>query len=210
MATELQNRANRANAQESTGPISEAGKSAVRLNATRHGLLSTAPVVAGEDAAEYDALCVQLKSELQPVGTIEEQLTARMAGAMWRLRRLAHIEAGVLTHYAAGAYADAAECVAESHTTVTASNSEMLDALLNGTVTVNDEDGYTAAHAVAEEARQAQLSAAALMGAAYISDAGGADALTKLSRYEVMLERGLYRAHDELRRLQESRNSAAG
>jgi hypothetical protein len=46
------------------------------------------------------------------------------------------------------------------------------------------------------------------MGAAYEADAGGADALTKLSRYETTIERGLYRAHDELQRLQQNRNAA--
>ncbi len=205
MATELQVRANRANALKSTGAQSAAGKAAVRLNATRHGLLSRAPVMAGEDEAEYSALCDQLHSELAPVGIIETQLVGRMAGCLWRLRRLSHIEAGVLTYHAAGAYAEAAETVAASHTRTEGGFNELLASMDDGCVTVLDEAAHGAALAVADEARAARLSDSALLGAAYQSDAGGADALTKLARYEVMLERSLYRAGEELRRLQEAR-----
>jgi hypothetical protein len=80
MATELQKRANRANSLKSTGPISDAGKVAVRLNATRHGLLSKAPIMAGESEEEYGALRSQLQSELCPVGIMEGQLCERLAG----------------------------------------------------------------------------------------------------------------------------------
>ncbi len=201
MATELQVRANRANALKSTGPQSGAGKAAVCLNATRHGLLSRAPVMAGEDEAEYSALCEQLHGELAPVGIIETQLVGRMAGTLWRLRRLSHIEAGLLTYHAAGAYADAAETVAASHTKTENAWGDMEFE----TVTVLDEAAHGAALAVADEARAARLCDGALLGAAYQSDAGGADALTKLARYEVMLERSLYRAGEELRRKQEAR-----
>ncbi len=208
MTTQLQTRANKANALKSTGPKSEAGRMAVRLNATRHGLLSRAPIMAGEDADEYTALCAKLADELQPRGIIEEQLTARIAGALWRLRRAAHIEAGLFTHHAARAYAEAAEDVAKSHTVTTGGMDEIIAALDESTVTVVNEDAHESALQIAEDARQTQLSESALMGAAYEADAGGADALTKLSRYETTIERGLYRAHDELQRLQQNRNAA--
>lgn len=209
MSSELQKRANKANAQKSTGPTSETGKIAVRLNAVRHGLLSRAPVVAGEDADEYTALCAQLNQELQPVGIIETQLAARIAGALWRLRRLAHIEAGLLTHYAAGVYADAADEVAKSHTVTTGGLDDLIAGLSHEVVTVTDDEAHDAATSAANEARAVRLSESALLGAAYAADAGGADAITKLSRYETTIERGLYRAHDELRRLQELRKADA-
>lgn len=205
MATELQVRANRANASKSSGPQSDAGKAVVRLNAVRHGLLSRAPVMVGEDSEEYVALCEQLKEELKPVGIIEEQLVGRMTNALWRLRRLSHIEAGLLTYHAANAYADAAETVAASHTRVDAGMGEILAAMNHGSVTVTDEKEHSAALSAANESRAACLSDGALLGAAYASDAGGADALTKLSRYEVTLERSLYRANEELRGLQSAR-----
>jgi hypothetical protein len=205
MTTELQVRANRANALKSTGPKTEAGRAAVRLNAVRHGLLSSAPVVAGEDAGEHSALCEQLKGELKPVGILEEQIVARMAGALWRLRRLSHIEAGLLTGSVAQAYAEAADAQAKSFTRTEGGIHEMLAGMNDERVVVLDEAAHGAAKAAADEARAARLSDGALLGAAYQSDAAGADALTKLSRYEVMLERSLYRAGEELRRLQEAR-----
>jgi len=157
--------------------------------------------MAGEDEAEYSALCEQLHDELAPVGILETQLVGRMAGALWRLRRLSHIEAGLLTYHAAGAYADAAETVAAAHTKTESAWGD----LEFERVTVLDEAAHGEALAVASEARAARLCDGALLGAAYQSDAAGADALTKLARYEVMLERSLYRAGEELRRLQEAR-----
>ena len=44
------------------------------------------------------------------------------------------------------------------------------------------------------------------IAAGVIRDAAGADALSKLSRYERSLERGMYRALHELQRLQASRS----
>ena len=44
------------------------------------------------------------------------------------------------------------------------------------------------------------------IAAGVIRDAAGADALSKLSRYERSLERGLYRALHELQRLQDTRS----
>ena len=45
MATEKQIAANRANAQKSTGPKSEAGRAIAKLNAVKHGGLSPLPVL---------------------------------------------------------------------------------------------------------------------------------------------------------------------
>ena len=54
----------------------------------------------------------------------------------------------------------------------------------------------------AETARSSDL---ARLGRAFIRDASGADALSKLSRYEARLDRALLRDLGELHRLQESR-----
>lgn len=210
MATELQNRANRANSRKSTGPTSSEGKAAVRLNAVRHGLLSSAPNMAGEDEGEYNALRQQLQSELAPVGLLETQLCDRMAGMIWRLRRLSHIEAGLLTGNAAGAFADAAEAIAQTHTRREEGGAAALAAMTEeweGRTVIEDEEAHADASDAAKDARGVLWSVPALLGAAYRSDAVGADALTKLSRYETTLERSLYRAGEELRRLQEARLS---
>ncbi len=207
MATEIQKRANRENALKSTGPTSDAGKAVVRLNATRHGLLSSAPVMAGEDASEYDAFCAQMESDLKPVGVLEQQLCARMAGALWRLRRLNHIESGILTGNAAETFAAAAESVAKSHTRTEGGLDALLESLSNGDgeTTIVDEAAHADATDAAKDARAVLWSVPALLGAAYRVDATGADALTKLSRYETTLERSLFKTGEELRRLQDAR-----
>jgi hypothetical protein len=207
MATEIQKRANRANSLKSTGPQTDAGKAVVRLNATRHGLLSSAPVMAGEDADEYAQFCAQMQSDLAPVGIFESQLCDRMTGTLWRLRRLSHIEAGILTGNAAQTFAVAAESVAASHTRTEGG----LDALLasmsdTGTLVIEDEAAHADATQAAQDARGVSWSVPALLGAAYRVDATGADALTKLSRYETTLERSLFKTGEELRRIQEARH----
>ena len=47
------------------------------------------------------------------------------------------------------------------------------------------------------------------MGLAFIRDANGANAFSKLSRYETTIERGLYKALHELQRLQAARRAEA-
>lgn len=208
MASDLQKRANRANALKSTGPTSEAGKLAVRLNATRHGLLSQAPVMAGESEEEYNALRAQLESELVPVGIVEGQLCERIAGALWRLRRLSHIEAGLLTGGAAKSFADAAEEVAKTYTRTEGGHDALVDVLLEeaqGRTVVENEQAHADAKGAATEARAVLWSVPALLGAAYRNEVAGADALTKLSRYGTTLEKSLFRSLQELRHLQAMR-----
>ena len=60
MATPAQIRANRENAQRSTGPRTEASKQTTRLNALKHGLAATLLVLSDEDATKFDALRAQL------------------------------------------------------------------------------------------------------------------------------------------------------
>lgn len=205
MATELQKRANRANALKSTGPQTDAGKAVVRLNATRHGLLSSAPVIAGEDADEYTAFCEQMQGDLNPVGILETQLAQRMAGALWRLRRLSHIEAGLLTGNAAECFAAAAESVAATHTRTEAGLDTLLHSMDGDCVVIENEAAHADATQAAKDARGVLWSVPALLGAAYRADATGADALTKLSRYETTLERSLFKTGEELAKLQATR-----
>jgi hypothetical protein len=207
MATELQNRANRANSLKSTGPQSDAGKAVVRLNAVRHGLLSSAPIMAGEDESEFNELGAQLQSELKPVGLLETQTVNRMAGFLWRLRRAQHIEAGLLTSSAAEVFAEAAEQRAKSHTRTEGGLDALLESLGDGggETTIVDEAGHADAMEAAQNARDVSFSAPVLLGAAFGRDAGGADALGKLTRYETGIERALYRATEELEKLQSAR-----
>jgi hypothetical protein len=53
MASQAQIEANRSNSQKSTGPKSPKGKRKVSQNPIRHGLLTAATLVAGEDPTKF-------------------------------------------------------------------------------------------------------------------------------------------------------------
>lgn len=88
--------ANRANALKSTGPVTAEGKSRSRLNATRHGLLSSRLLLDDECPVEFETLWEELQSALGPVGFLELTLVERIAISIWRQRRLIHAETAAL------------------------------------------------------------------------------------------------------------------
>jgi hypothetical protein len=85
--------ANRLNAQHSTGPKSEVGKSVSSQNAVKHGLLARIPVLPlVESQTEWDRHCERLESCLAPVDCLESILVEKVALQLWRLKRLALYE----------------------------------------------------------------------------------------------------------------------
>ena len=102
MATTAQVLANRANSQHSTGPKTEAGKSAVSQNATSHGLSSARFfLLPHENPEDFDTLLSGLEDEFQPESATEKFLVTEMARAQWKLGRIEAIEAAVLSQAAA-------------------------------------------------------------------------------------------------------------
>ena len=87
MTTEAQVAANRLNARKSTGPRTAEGKEAVAQNAVKHGLRAQAVVLPGEDGQEYARYHGQMQEELQPADVQEIELSERIVGLSWRLRR---------------------------------------------------------------------------------------------------------------------------
>lgn len=80
------------------GPTTPEGKAVSAHNATRHGLLSTLPVLPHlESQEEWDAHRQQLLENLAPVGATEELLVERIALLFWRLARLARYEVAQAT-----------------------------------------------------------------------------------------------------------------
>lgn len=79
--------ANRANAQQSTGPVTPTGKSASSRNALRHGFRSQTVLLPSDDPAEYQALLDELQAAFPPTGLTTERCLREMADAEWRLRR---------------------------------------------------------------------------------------------------------------------------
>jgi hypothetical protein len=93
MSTAAQIKANQENSQSSSGPRTEEGKSSSSRNAVRQGLFTVGDFVRPEEEDDYEILCAELKEELAPVGLIENNLTAEIRRAMWRLGRCAEVEA---------------------------------------------------------------------------------------------------------------------
>jgi hypothetical protein len=81
------------------GPKTPEGKLAVRWNAIKHGLTSQSPVVSAFESEE--AWTVHLREvwdELAPASYLEESLVRRIAGLLWRLRRIEIFERAVVEY----------------------------------------------------------------------------------------------------------------
>ncbi len=96
--SDKQRRANRKNAQKSTGPKTGKGKRAVRYNAAKHSILSKEVLIRDgegkESEDEFNTLFAELSDELQPKGVLERILTERVVICVWRLKRVLRAEVG--------------------------------------------------------------------------------------------------------------------
>lgn len=89
---------NRRNAAHSTGPSTAAGKARSRWNALKHGLLCREMLIPAGEGKEsrikLRRLISELRSDLKPVGILEEMMVEKIAGCYWRLRRVMRAEIG--------------------------------------------------------------------------------------------------------------------
>lgn len=88
--SEAKLKANRENAQLSTGPKTQAGKNHAPLNALKHGLLASTVLVAKggtEESAQFGELLEALGQDLEPVGRLEEMMVEKIAICWWRQKR---------------------------------------------------------------------------------------------------------------------------
>jgi hypothetical protein len=95
MSTKEQIKANRNNAQKSTGPKTDEGKAAVSQNAVKHGIFAQS-VIYGENEADYEAFHDNFLAELAPVGAVELMLAERAVSLSWRLRRAERMQNEVI------------------------------------------------------------------------------------------------------------------
>jgi hypothetical protein len=97
----VQIEANRRNAQQSTGPRTEAGKKTSSLNALRHGLTSRIVVLPTEDLAAYQTFSAEYLASLAPETFPERQCAQTIIDTQWRLNRVRALEDGMLAlgHY---------------------------------------------------------------------------------------------------------------
>jgi hypothetical protein len=92
MATQAQITANRRNSQLSTGPRSQAGKTASSRNSTRTGLYAKSLLIDGEDPEELAALQQDYFDSCNPQGPLETALVLELLRSDWLLRRMATVE----------------------------------------------------------------------------------------------------------------------
>jgi hypothetical protein len=196
VASDAQIEANRLNAQRSTGPQTENGKRAVRYNALKHGLLAEASLLPGEDAALFRLLAEELRAQFEPVGELEQFLVDRITSCAWRLRRVLQVEAGLFV--ARLKYAITLEPKQAADEELLA-----LQQAIQGPPRVVDGDRHSPA--VRSEADGLRNEALGTLGRAFSIDAGSSNAFSKLARYESNIERALFRALQELQRLQSAR-----
>ena len=95
MSTQAQITANQKNAQLSTGPTSDTGKSKSSLNAVKTGLTGRTVLLPGDDAAANQAHIGRVFAFWEPCEDTERALTQTVADTEWRLLRIPSLEAGI-------------------------------------------------------------------------------------------------------------------
>lgn len=96
MALDKQIAANRANAKQSTGPKTKAGKAQSRKNAWKHGLTAKALVINGENPKDFHFLRAAFEAQFKPRTALQFELVERLAATAWRLRRIPAFEATLI------------------------------------------------------------------------------------------------------------------
>ena len=87
MSSDARIRANRLNAQKSTGPKTPEGKARCAANSLKHGLCARFFVTKFEDAAAFEDLRNDLVEQYAPANPTEEYLVDELAQCMWRKQR---------------------------------------------------------------------------------------------------------------------------
>jgi hypothetical protein len=90
--------ANRANAQHSTGPRTEAGKLISSLNSTTHGLAGQSIYRSHDQDEAYATYYKSMLPDLAPATAFELDFAKRIIHDSWRLNRAGAIDANLLTN----------------------------------------------------------------------------------------------------------------
>lgn len=78
------------------GVKTEEGKKVSKMNAIKHGLLSSQVLIEGEDSTEFMLVEKNLQNQLCPKNQIEALLVDRIIAGFWRLKRLLKIESNLM------------------------------------------------------------------------------------------------------------------
>jgi hypothetical protein len=202
MTTKEQIEANRRNGKLSRGPTTAEGRAVSAKNALKHGLLSQNVVLPDEDSYAYAAMAERVNDQFNPVGELECALVMMIISLIWRGQRAARIESGILAYRYYGILGQRAAEEIGKHVETDLDRRSKQDDSHNK---ITNPAEYQAALIRRDNLLSEQGSDDATLGLAFIQDSEGANSLSKLSRYETAIERRLYKAIQELRRLQTGR-----
>ena len=87
MTTAASAQANKANAQHSTGPRTEAGKAISSRNSITHGLTALTVLIPGEDPIVYECFYAGMIDTYKPLNVPEIAHIQELTDLQWRLRR---------------------------------------------------------------------------------------------------------------------------
>jgi hypothetical protein len=90
--------ANRANAQRSTGPSTDAGRARSSQNAVKSALTGRTVLLPTDDRDEYARFLAAFQQQLKPVGQVECELVQIIVDCHWRLRRIQELEYALYAH----------------------------------------------------------------------------------------------------------------
>jgi hypothetical protein len=162
-------------------------------------LLSRKTLIPGEDARALARLAETVRAACQPQGIQEHFQVDVMIRAMWRLERLARVEAGIFArkHYwilAERAVHEARMCKVEA-----------AEAMIENAQGIADPVRYDQAMTRAQQMTARGEEDSPTLGLTFIRGSSGVDVFSKFHRYEAGVDRSYYRALHELERLQRAR-----
>ena len=205
MTSQRQLEANQANAKRSTGPRTLDGRARSRMNAVKHGLTAKYIVIGDEDPDEFEALRVDLESDFQPSTRLEYELVDRLAGLLWRLRRVPGVEAALVKARQVEAWQNSGHVEWLKYEARRRCNKSFgsddaaLDAMMDGTYDarlrkfLEEVQAEDSEQEVADSDREQETGLLML-----IIDVENGDALGKLTRYEAGLMNAVTRTRQLL------------
>ena len=217
MTSEKQIEANRRNAQKSTGPKTEQGKSTVAQNAIKHGLRSNRVLITSDNPAEFAKHHKALFKELAPVGPMEIFLTKRIIALTWQLIRAACFQActfnTLIDKEDQSAQQEHGEEKKDSLYYLRVDVLEKAGISEQEYDEITEKKGYEELERIVDQRlRERQLveqgeedsdqCAEKMLGLAIYTDFSQSRALERLTMYERRIENSLYRTQLQLERLQ--------
>jgi hypothetical protein len=88
--------ANRANAAKSTGPKTPSGKCHSKINAVKFGFYASELLISDRDREAFDALQVDLATQLAPRSALQRIACEQIIACVWRVKQALRMEAACL------------------------------------------------------------------------------------------------------------------